>query len=198
MSGRVRGPGRSRVGDNSVASWWWPADLLVFATLLVVGSTLLTTTYGTSAPVVATAAGAMVSVAVLIAIRRLRLPGWLSAVGVVAGAVLVGAVVAAPGTGQWGALPSADGIRTVVRGSVEGWRELLTVAPPTGSIGALLVPPLLIGAVGTAVAGWLAGGRRPGLALTVPAVAAIAFALWGAAHRFARSHARRRTPRYWR
>ena len=67
----------------------------------------------------------------------------------------------------------------MLRGVVDGWRELLTVAVPTGVAGALLVPPLIIGSVGVVLAGVLAATRRPALALLVPAASATLFALLG-------------------
>ena len=67
----------------------------------------------------------------------------------------------------------------VLRGAIDGWRELLTVATPTGVAGALLVPPLIVGALATAIAGVLAATRRPTLALLVPAAALVVFALLG-------------------
>ena len=179
MSGRVRGPGRVRAADSGVARWWWPADLTVLGALVVLGSALVTGTYGSLAPVLATTAGALVAVLVLVAVQRLRLPGWVAAPAIAVGLLLVGAVVVAPELTKVGFLPSAAGMGTVLRGSVGGWRELLSVATPTGVTGALLVPPLLIGAAGTALAGWIAAGRRPELALSVPAGGAVLFALLG-------------------
>ena len=68
----------------------------------------------------------------------------------------------------------------MLRGAVDGWRELLTVATPTGVAGALLVPPLIDrGGRRTGLAGVLAATRRPALALLVPAAAVVLFALLG-------------------
>lgn len=179
MSGRVRGPGRVRATERSVSSWWWPADLGALGAMVVLGSTLLVAAYGSLAPVWAAAAGAAVAIAVLFVLRRLGLPGWLAVPGIAVGVVLIGSLVVAPELREFGVLPSAAGMTTVLRGLLGGWRELLTVATPTGVSGALLVPPLLIGAVATGLAGWVAAGRRPETALAVPAGASLVFALFG-------------------
>ena len=118
MSGRVRGPSRARTGETGSASWWHAADLAVLGAMIVLGSVLLVPAYGTIAPVLATATGAVVA----------------------AGVVVSGGIVVAPGRRTFGVLPSGTGMTTVLGGVIGGWRELLTVVTPTGVVGALLVP----------------------------------------------------------
>jgi hypothetical protein len=179
MSGRVRGPGRVRGADNGVARWWWPADLGVLAAMVILGSVVVIPTYGSIAPVLATATGALVAVVVLVGIRRLGVPAAVAVPAIAVGLVLVGSLVVAPELRQVAVLPSPAGMGAVLRGSVGGWRELLSVATPTGVAGTLLVPPLVLGAAGTAIAGWIAAGRRPELAVSIPAGSTVVFALLG-------------------
>ena len=68
MSGRVRGPGRSRAAAGA-GRWWRAADLAVLAALVVVGSLLLVPAYGSGAPVVAAAVGAAVPAIVFAVLR---------------------------------------------------------------------------------------------------------------------------------
>jgi hypothetical protein len=179
VSGRVRGPGRARVVDSGIAPWWPAADVAILGAMLTLGSLLLVSTYGGVAPVVATALGASISVAALVVVHRLRLPGWVAVPVIVAGVVLLGSLLVAPRLRVVGFLPSVTGMARVLRGTVDGWRELLTVATPRGVTGALLVPPLIVGSVGVAIAGALATTRRPALGLLVPAASLILFALLG-------------------
>ncbi|MEP6559633.1 MAG: transglutaminaseTgpA domain-containing protein, partial [Nakamurella sp.] len=182
MSGRVRGPGRARTaGGSGFAPWWPAADLLVLAALVVLGSILLVPVYGSSAPLLATAVGAVLSVAVLLLVDQFGLPGWAGIVGIAVLAMPVGSLLVAPDLRQFGIVPSIDGFRTVLDGALGGWRDLLTVAVPTGVAGALLVPPLLIGIIGTALAGAVALSGRRALALIFPGLALVLFALFGAA-----------------
>lgn len=180
MSGRVRGPGRSRVVGTG--RWWRTADLAVLAALVTVGSVLLVPAYGSAAPVVAAAVGAAVPATVFGVLARWpgrsALTRWLALAAIVVGVLGLGALVVAPQSRVLGVLPSTDAIAAVVAGSADGWRDLLTVATPTGAAGGLLVPPLLIATAGTVLAALLVGTRRPPLALAGPAAAAVAFALF--------------------
>ena len=178
MSGRVRGPRRAR-SIAGAGRWWRAADLAVLAGLVVLGSLLLVPAYGSVAPVVAAAVGAAVPAVVFAVLQRWSLPGWLAAPAIPLGVLVLGAVVVAPQDRILGVLPSPDAVAVLVRGSVDGWRDLLTVATPTGVTGALLVPPLLIAAAGATLAGVLVGTRRPALAVVGPAAAAVGFALFG-------------------
>lgn len=178
MSGRVRGPGRSRIGAGT-GRWWRVADLAVLAALVVIGSVLLLPAYGSTAPVAAAAVGAAVPAIVFAVLARWSLPWWAAVPLIPCGVLVLGALVVAPQDRMLTVLPSSEAIAAVVLGSVDGWRDLLTVATPTGVTGGLLVPPLLIAAAGATVAGVLVGTRRPALALAGPAAAASVFALFG-------------------
>ncbi len=179
MSGRVRGRGErasdargpaARAGGR-VASWWWPAaDLALLGGLVVLASTLLLPVYGSSAPVRATAVGAAVSAVSVLAVRRWGIPVLATPLLAAAGVMVVGALV----------VVQPSGFTTVVRGAVEGWRDMLTVATPIGVGSGLLVPPLLIGAGATLLAGMPNPARRPAVALAGPALAFVGCAALGA------------------
>src|SRR6478672_5211615 len=160
MSGRVRGPGRARSAETGVGPFWRLADLAILAAMVVGGSVLLVPAYGSSAPVWATALGAAISVVMLTLTERLRWSGIVAALGITAGVVVLGAWLVAPEDRIFQVLPSVDGMVVVIRGALGGWRDLLTVATPTGVAGALLVPPLIVGALATSVAGVLSQTRR--------------------------------------
>ena len=158
--------------------WWRVTDLVVLAALVVVGSLLLVPAYGSSAPMGAAAIGAAVPAVVFAVLARWSAPWWLAVTLIPCGVLVLGALIVAPQDRILTVLPSSDAIAAVARGSVDGWRDLLTVATPTGVMGGLLVPPLLIAAVGATVSGVLVRTRRPASALIGPVGSALAFALF--------------------
>ena len=181
MSGRIRGRSRDRDPHAvpSVRRWWTAADLVVLGGLVVLAAVLLMPAYGGPAPVAATAVGAVIAVLVLLAIDGLGWSQWWALPGVLIGLVLVGPVVAAPQQLAFGPVPTRAGMTIVLDGLLGGWREMLTVATPIGVGGGLLVPPLVIGAISTVLAGLVATTRRPQLALAFPGVALVVCALFG-------------------
>lgn len=178
MSGRVRGPRRAR-SSAVTGPWWQAADLAVLAGLIVLGSILLVPAYGSAAPVAAAVAGVLGPAAFFAARDRWSWPGLLGVPLIPLAVVGLGALIVAPADRVLGVLPSADAIGVVVRGAVDGWRDLLTVATPTGTAGSLLVPPLLLAAGGVTLSGILLATRHPAAALAGPASAAVGFALFG-------------------
>ena len=181
MSGRIRGRGRDRDSHTAPRTrrWWVAADLVVLGGLVVLASVLLMPAYGGPPPVTATAAGAAIAVVVLLAIDALGFSQWWAVPAVLIGVVLVGPVVVAPGQLAFGPVPNREGMTTVLEGLLGGWREMLTVATPIGVSGGLLVPPLVIGAVSTVLAGLVATTSLPQLALAFPGAALVACALFG-------------------
>lgn len=92
-------------------------------------------------------------------------------------AVLAGGPLATPDTTLGGVLPTGESLLSVVRGSVLGWKDVLTLQPPLGGSGWLLVPPYLLALVGTAVAVRLALGTGR----TAPAAALLPLCCLGIA-----------------
>jgi transglutaminase-like putative cysteine protease len=105
-----------------------------------------------------------------------RLPALaVAAVAAVAFAVL-GPPLALPGH----PVPTPGALRLLLAGAVDGWRDLLTLVPPVGARGSLLVPAFLA----TFLAGLLAGSsalriRRTWPALLSPAALLVGVGLLG-------------------
>ncbi|MDM7831538.1 transglutaminase-like domain-containing protein [Cellulomonas edaphi] len=137
--------------------------------------------YGGTAAVPAIVGGLLLGggVAVLSAAR-----GW-SPLAVVAVVVVVyfaaGGPLAAPSTTVAGVLPTLDTLETLLRGVGSSWQQMLTLQPPVGSSGGLLVAPYLLALVGSVAAlGIALRARRGGAAaIVVPVVVAGVVALLG-------------------
>jgi Transglutaminase-like superfamily len=112
--------------------------------------------------------GIVVGIAISHVVIRFDLPSAVAVgVAIVAFFALGGAVALRTGSTS-GALPTPSTIRALGGASVHGWRQLLTLLPPVGDTGALLVIPYLLGMT-AGVAGYLLA-RRSRRAL-LPAVA---------------------------
>ena len=94
--------------------------------------------------------------------------------------LLFGAALATPDSAIAGVLPSLESIRLLVLAVITSWQQMLTVAVPVGSSGALLAPVYI-----SALALSLGAGtvvcrtRRPLFALLVPASMLVVAALFG-------------------
>ncbi|MGD0833287.1 MAG: transglutaminase-like domain-containing protein [Candidatus Dormibacteria bacterium] len=100
--------------------------------------------------------------------QRLRQPVLVDALLTVAVFLLLGGVVAAPASAVWGVVPTPNTVTLLVGAAVQGWKELLTTAPPVGNVGNLLAIPYLTGLV-AGVAGY--GLARRTRTIAVPAIA---------------------------
>ena len=119
-------------------------------------------------------------VAVAGALRR-----W-SGIGVVAAVVLVyfglGGAVAVPRTMSHVVLPTGATVAGLASGAVTSWKQVLTLDPPLGDAGTLLVAPFLLALCGATLAlsiAWRARARaaRAAAALVPPAVLVAAILL---------------------
>ena len=121
------------------------------------------------------------ALAVVGAWRRWSALGVLAAVLVVY--LVAGGALAAPTTTLRGVLPGAGTAAALARGIVTAWSQVVTLQPPLGSGGTLLVAPFVLALVGATVAVTLAlRAARPGtaaLAALVPVGVAVAAALLG-------------------
>lgn len=97
--------------------------------------------------------------------------------------VLFGGPLAAPSTTVAGVLPTPSTVVELARGAVTSWKQVLTLQPPIGSSGSLLVAMLLLALVGSAVAVSVALRARRGAAAAaaalVPVAAVVAAILLG-------------------
>lgn len=150
-------------------------DVLVLAGAVLAALTPLLPVYGGSTLVVPVVGGVLlgVTVGVLSAWARWSPPITTAVLLVVA--VLAGGPLAAPTETLGGVVPTPASVVAVVRGSALGWKDVLTLQPPLGGSGWLLVPPYLLALVGAAVAVRLALGSSraaPAAALLPPVVLA--------------------------
>ena len=104
---------------------------------------------------------------------------WTTA-GATAGTyLLLGSALAAPVEAAGGVLPTFSSLRVLVLGVVFAWKDLLTVAPPVGTAGGMLVVPFLLSLLAGLAAGllcWRARGAYwPALPVLALFAAGIAF-----------------------
>jgi transglutaminase-like putative cysteine protease len=152
-------------------------DVLVLAAAVAAALTPLLPVYGGGVLLAPVLGGVVLGAAVGVLGARWS-PLVVTAVLVVVGLV-AGGPLATPDAS--GALPTPASVLAVLRGSVLGWKDALTLQPPLGGSGWLLVPPYLLALVGTAVAVRLAlgSGRAAPAAALVPPVCLTAAVLLG-------------------
>ena len=95
---------------------------------------------------------------------------------------LIGGPLAAPSTTVSGVVPTPDTLLGLARGAVTAWSQVVTLQPPLGSGGTMLVAPLLLAFVGslTAVAVAVrAPGRWSAAAALVPVAVLVVVILLG-------------------
>ena len=71
--------------------------------------------------------------------------------------LLIGGVIALPQLALVGVVPNAASVRGAVHGTVFGWKELITTAPPVAGIGVLMVVPAFCGWFGASTSVVMAG-----------------------------------------
>ncbi|WP_255595368.1 transglutaminase domain-containing protein [Cellulomonas sp. C5510] len=148
------------------------ADVLVLAVATAAALTPLLPVYGGSALVVPVLGGVLLGAAVGVLTAWTRWSPPVTAAVLLAVAVLAGGPLATPGETVGGLLPTPASAVAVVRGSVLGWKDVLTLQPPLGGSGWLLVPPYVLALTATAVGIRLAlgTGRAAPAAAALPAV----------------------------
>jgi len=158
-------------------------DVLCLVGTLALALVPLLEVYGGLAAVPAVAGGLLLGTAAAVvgAWRR-----WtaLGTVAVLVGAFLVaGGALAAPSTTVARVVPTLDTLTTLATGTVTSWKHTLTLQPPVGSGGGVLVAPLLLALVGSAVAASTAlrvrRGSAAGLAAVVPVVVTVGAVVLG-------------------
>lgn len=166
-----RGAAGARALPTNTGPDTWGAsagDALLTALLCVCALTELRTTYTGWLYL----APASIAVVVGIAVGRLtlRLPAAVTALGVVAAYFLVGGAVLAPADTFGGTVPDPAGLRVLALCAVQGWKQLLTTAPPVAASGTLLTVPVILGLAAGAATFTLARRLRFAAApLPVPA-----------------------------
>lgn len=155
-------------------------DGLVLGLAVLAALTPLLPVYGGTVLLVPALGGVLVGVAVAVLSAWARWSTPVTTAVLVAATVLAGGPLATPDDALGGVLPTPASVVAVLRGSALGWKDVLTLQPPLGGSGWLLVPPYLLAVVGAGVAVRVALGRSrgaPAAALAPPVVLAAAVLL---------------------
>ncbi|WP_209910127.1 transglutaminaseTgpA domain-containing protein [Paeniglutamicibacter psychrophenolicus] len=134
--------------------WRYGLDAGCLGVALFLGALGLADAYGTSAHyLLACLGGIIAGLALAWAHVYFRLRAWQT-MALFAGAyLLLGTVLATPREALFGVLPTFESLRVLLAGVVFSWKDMLTVAPPVGSYGGVLIVAFL----STALTGLLAG-----------------------------------------
>jgi len=157
------------------------ADVLVLGGGVLAALTPLLPVYGGSVLLAPVLGGVLLGVAVGVLSAWARWSPPVTTAVLLVVAVVLGGPLATPDHTVGGVLPSLGSVVSVVRGAALGWKDVLTLQPPLGSSGWLLVPPYLLAVVGSAVAVRLALGtsRAAPAAALLPPVALAGAVLLG-------------------
>lgn len=141
-------------------------DLAVVAVLLVLASPGWAEVYGGRRWMVTVAGALVLGLGIAWLGARSRWPAVVLAAVVVGAFAVLGAPLALPGS----PVPTPGALRALLTGAVGGWWDVLTLAPPVGARGHLLVPALIATLVAAVLAGTFALRlRQPWPALLPPA-----------------------------
>ncbi|MEB7505411.1 transglutaminase-like domain-containing protein [Arthrobacter koreensis] len=164
------GPGMLRRGLEAAA-----LGLLLFAGVLGFGPS-----FGGDPRYLAAGLGGIILGLALAALAAARRWGTWTTAGAAGGTyLLLGSALAAPVEAAAGVLPTPASLRVLAQGLVFAWKDLLTVAPPVGTAGGMLVVPFLLSLLTALAAGLLAwrvrGAYWPALPVLALFAAGIAF-----------------------
>lgn len=156
-------------------------DLLGAAALAIVAGVGFHTSFGGWGFMTPTVAGALLGPLVALVGARTRGPAPVVAALAVAVFFLAGGPVTVLAETS-GGIPNPASLTSMIRGGVDGWARLLTVIPPAGQEGNLLVVPFETTFVAGLLGGSIALRRRWVGPPVVPSVVALVLAvLWGTA-----------------
>lgn len=171
--------GRRRPGRIEAPDREWP-DLVLLLLLLLVSALPWGAFFTGGIGYRAALGGALLGFAGALLLARAR-TGALASIGVMALLhLLLGGIIALPGTLLFGALPTPQTLRLLLMGPVSGWKDLLTVESPVLPDGALPVVPLVAGEAAAALSIVLALRVRNRLRALIPLVLLLVSGiLWG-------------------
>ena len=155
------------------------SETVVLLAALVVAMLPLVPVFG-AAPLLAPVLGGLALGTVVVLLARWFV--WGTAVTValaLLGYLLVGTAVAVPELGYARVAPSLASVRILLSGAVTSWKDVLTLDPPLGGTGGVLVAPFLLAAVASVATLRLAGLRDR---RTAPTAALVPLAEIGRAH----------------
>ncbi|HEY0185856.1 MAG TPA: transglutaminaseTgpA domain-containing protein [Cellulomonas sp.] len=166
-------PGAARSGGRRTLRA--TADVLLLAIAVAVALIPLQPVYGGTVLLAPVLGGGLLGAGTAAASARRRWSALTTTVALLLVGTLAGGPLATPARTPVGLLPTAGSVTDLVRGAARGWKDVLTLQPPLGGSGWLLVPPYLLALVGTALAVRIALGRdrtAPAAALVPPVVLA--------------------------
>lgn len=141
------------------------SDAIAVVVLSAVALSPLADAYGGSRWLVAALGGLAIGIGATLLARRLKWGPLLTTLLVLVTYCLVGPALAAPNRAFGGVLPSPGAERDLLTGTVDGWRNALTLVVPLGTDYQVLVVPLLIALVGSLFAAtFLWRSRWPSIA----------------------------------
>ncbi|MDO4887730.1 MAG: transglutaminaseTgpA domain-containing protein [Actinomycetaceae bacterium] len=128
-------------------------DLLVIAALLVAASATWGPVFGDAQGYIAALGGVALGLAVAVLGFAASLTPWLTAIVGVIGYLAFGGLIALRATTRSGFIPTSRTIEMLLVQSIEGWKDLLTLAPPAGAFLGPTVLPYLVCTVAALAAG---------------------------------------------
>lgn len=134
--------------NNSVTKRLIILDVVMISLLSALALSPLAAVFDGSRWIIAAAGGAAIALAVTLLARSLRWGAWLTAITFVLAYIVFGPALAIPGGTIGGVIPTLDGLRDVLVGSIEAWRNALTLQPLLTGDYQVFVVPLLIAAFG--------------------------------------------------
>lgn len=144
------------------------SDIVAVVALGLVALSPLHAAYGGTRWLLAAAAGLVVGLVVAIVSAIGRWGPWTTALGLAVGYLVFGAALAVPDHAAARVLPGPDALRALALGIVNAWRDSLTLMPPLGSGGIVLIVPWATGLIGGVVCGLILWRtRRGGLVVAV-------------------------------
>jgi hypothetical protein len=143
-------------------------DLVFAALLMAVACVASWPLYRDGWMFVAAAAGLIGAVIVALVASVVRWPWFVQAPVAVAWGILIGVPAALPtvdGAVMAGVIPTYHGMGRLLEGSLTSWVDVISVDPPLGRFGDVLVPVFLLSYLGgwAAALGAVRGARWPGL-----------------------------------
>lgn len=127
-------------------------DVVVLLAALGLALTPLLPVYGTAAVLPAVVGGLLLAAVVVVVTGVRRSPALVVVASLVVVYALAGGALAAPTTTVAGVVPTPATFAALARGAASTWKQVLTLQPPVGTGGTLLVAAFLLALVGAAAA----------------------------------------------
>lgn len=140
-------PGGGARRDASTLRRWWLVDGGFVVALGALGLLGFGPVYGSVAYLEVGAVGLLLGVAATELARRWGQPVLAEVFVAVVVFLLLGGALAAPGSALAGVIPTPGTLSALGHAGVDGWKELLTTAPPVGDSSDLLAIPYLLGLI---------------------------------------------------